>query len=311
MKIPMIAGAAILGVVVLIGGIGHAVAKVIFGSDSNDSQPSVAALSDIPADYLNLYQQAAGVCPGLSWSVLAAIGKVETNHGRSGLPGVASGQNFAGAGGPMQFLQTTFDAVIARHPLPAGGSTPPSRYNAHDAIYAAAYYLCDSGAPKDIRRAIFAYNHADWYVNKVLAQAKQYESNDCGNTRGPNRAATTAIAFACKQRGLPYLWGGNGPARGDKGFDCSGLTTAAYNAAGIDLPRTAQTQYNAGPLVPPGQRLLPGDLVFYGTPGHVHHVGLYLGSDKMVHAPDFGQPVQVSEYRWKNDDYLAASRPTK
>ena len=214
----------------------------------------------------------------------------------------------------MQFLQSTFDGVVARHPLPAGGATPPSRYNPHDAIYAAAYYLCDSGAPKDLRKAIFAYNHADWYVDEVLAQAKKYGdamvgTGDCKNIQAPTPAAIRAINFACGQLGLPYQWGGNGPAQGDKGFDCSGLTMAAYNAAGISLPRTAQTQYNAGPLVPAGQPLLPGDLVFYGTPGNVHHVGLYIGAGKMVHAPDFGQPIQVSDYRWNGDDYLAASRP--
>ena len=74
---------------------------------------------------------------------------------------------------------------------------------------------------------------------------------------------------------------------------------AAYNAAKISLPRTAQTQYQAGPLVPAGQPLLPGDLVFYGTPGNVHHVGLYIGAGKMVHAPTFGQPIQVASYRWE------------
>ena len=84
----------------------------------------------------------------------------------------------------------------------------------------------------------------------------------CANIQAPTRAALTAIEFACDQIGLPYQWGGNGPAHGDPGFDCSGLTTAAYQTAGILLPRTAQTQYNAGPLLPFGQPLLPGDLVF-------------------------------------------------
>ena len=63
------------------------------------------------------------------------------------------------------------------------------------------------------------------------------------------------------------MWGGNGPANGDVGFDCSGLTSAAYAAAGIALPRTAATQYLAGPHVHPDAALLPGDLLFYGTPG--------------------------------------------
>lgn len=309
-------GAIVIGVILfiptLIGNGVSAAISALFGG--GDSQPSATALADIPADYLALYRAAAGECPGLDWSILAAIGKIETNHGRSALPGVSSGENYAGAGGPMQFLQSTFDGVVARHPLPAGGATPPSRYNPHDAIYAAAYYLCDSGAPKDLRKAIFAYNHADWYVDEVLAQAKKYGdamvgTGDCKNIQAPTPAAIRAINFACGQLGLPYQWGGNGPAQGDKGFDCSGLTMAAYNAAGISLPRTAQTQYNAGPLVPAGQPLLPGDLVFYGTPGNVHHVGLYIGAGKMVHAPDFGQPIQVSDYRWNGDDYLAASRP--
>ncbi|WP_285746950.1 bifunctional lytic transglycosylase/C40 family peptidase [Lentzea sp. NBRC 105346] len=297
----------------LIGGIGQAVVKALFGSSS--TQPSQEALADIPGDYLDLYQAAAPVCPGLDWTILAAIGKIESDHGRSTLIGIAEGtQNLAGARGPMQFLQSTFDSVVDRHPLPPGGKTPPSPWNKHDAIYAASFYLCDSGAPTDIRKAIFAYNHADWYVNDVLAQAKKYGdamvgTGDCNNIQAPSRATIVAINFACGQRGLPYVWGGNGPAGGDAGFDCSGLTMAAYNAAGISLPRTAQTQYNAGPLVPANEPLLPGDLVFYGTPGNVHHVGLYIGAGKMVHAPTFGEPVQVGGYRWNGDDYLAASRP--
>ena len=106
----------------------------------------------------------------------------------------------------MQFLQSTFDSVVARRPLPPGGKNPPSPWNKHDAIYAAAYYLCDSGAPKDLRRAIFAYNHADWYVNDVLEQARKYSvamvgTGDCNNIQAPNPAAAIAIRFACDQLG--------------------------------------------------------------------------------------------------------------
>lgn len=78
----------------------------------------------------------------------------------------------------MQFLQPTFDSVIAEHPPPPGGSTPPSRYNPHDAIYTAAAYLCESGARdgRDLYGAIFTYNHAHWYVRKVLNQADVYNA---------------------------------------------------------------------------------------------------------------------------------------
>ncbi|MFC7657017.1 NlpC/P60 family protein [Pseudonocardia benzenivorans] len=125
----------------------------------------------------------------------------------------------------------------------------------------------------------------------------------------PDDRAAVAVRTAMAQIGLPYQWGGNGPAAGDEGFDCSGLTTFAYAAAGITLPRTAATQYARGPHVAPDAALQPGDLVFYGAPGAVHHVGMYIGDGKMVNAPTFGRPVQTAYYRWSGDDYLGATRP--
>lgn len=274
--------------------------------------PSPEAVSDIPESMLVLYQKAAPVCPGLDWSVLAGIGKIETDHGRSTLPGVSSGENFAGAGGPMQFLAPTFDEVAARHTFPAGGATPPSRYNPSDAIHAAAYYLCDSGAPADMYSAIWAYNHADWYVHDVLDQAARYRSQtpsgtgDCGSMHGSDRASVV-LAFACAQLGQPYVWGGNGPEVSG-GWDCSGLTKAAYAAAGVGLPRTAAEQYHAGPAIAESN-LRPGDLVFYGTIDNIHHVGLYLGSGKIVNAPTFGIPVRVQDLHYEGDDYFGATSP--
>jgi cell wall-associated NlpC family hydrolase len=201
------------------------------GDTSSAAPPVDGAVADIPAGYLALYRQAAETCPGLDWSVLAAIGKIETDHGRAKLPGVHNGSNSAGAGGPMQFLQTTFDSVVARHPIPPGGARPPSRYDPHDAIYAAAAYLGDSGARdgRDLHAAIFAYNHAEWYVQKVLAQAQRY---NCGAVQAPSRAAQAAITFACEQWGLPYVWGGNGPAGGDDGFRFTGSGQANSSSSG-------------------------------------------------------------------------------
>lgn len=92
-------GITTLGVIitipVLIAALTQGVLSALVGAGT--SQPSPAALTDIPADYLVLYQHAATVCPGLDWSVLAGIGKVETNHGRLNAPGVHSGTNNAGA----------------------------------------------------------------------------------------------------------------------------------------------------------------------------------------------------------------------
>ncbi|MEC3915508.1 C40 family peptidase [Nocardia sp. CDC160] len=276
------------------------------------SAPSQEAVSDIPPTMLVLYQRAAAACPGLDWSVLAGIGKVETDHGRSSLPGVSSGENFAGAAGPMQFLAPTFDSVASRHPMPADGANPPTRYNPVDAVYAAAYYLCDSGAPADVYSAIFTYNHADWYVKEVLDHAATYRSQaptgtgDCDNTHGNDRASLV-LAFACAQLGQPYVWGGDGP-QVNGGWDCSGLTKAAYAAVDVALPRTAADQYHAGPVIPESA-LSPGDLVFYGTADYIHHVGLYLGGGKIVNAPTFGVPVRVQDLHYSGDDYFGATSP--
>ncbi|WP_034274337.1 C40 family peptidase [Haloechinothrix halophila] len=242
------------------------------GATPHRSAPSDAALADIPPDYLDHYTHAATVCPGLDWTILAAIGAIESDHGRSTLPGVHNGHNGVlgsdGARGPLQFLPATFADVRREHP-----DVGPDIYDPANAALAAAWYLCDSGArsSRDLRGAIFTYNRADWYVNTVLAQATAYRSSysgggDCDAIQAPTPATRTAIAYACQQIGLPYLWGGDGPDAGDTGFDCSGLTTAAYNTAGVSLPRTAHTQYHHGPRVPAGEPLQPGDLVFYGNP---------------------------------------------
>jgi cell wall-associated NlpC family hydrolase len=303
-KIAAGAAAAILLLPILLAAAAGNVIRVVIGSST--SAPSQTALADIPADYLTLYQQAATACPGLDWSILAAIGKVESDHGRSTLPGVADGtENSFHARGPMQFLQPTFDSVIARHPLPPGGDTPPSPWNKHDAIFASSFYLCDNNAAHDLRAAIFAYNHADWYVDKVLTQAADYR--DAATSSGPSgQAAQTAVAFAHAQLGTPYVWGGDGDAEG--GFDCSGLTRAAYQTAGVTIPRTAQTQHDAGPLLPPSAPLLPGDLVFFGnSPNTITHVGIAISSTQMINAPYTGAVIRIDPI----GHYLAATRPSQ
>jgi cell wall-associated NlpC family hydrolase len=271
------------------------------------------AAADIPADYLVIIRQATATCPGLSWTIPAAIAKVESDFGRSPLPGVAAGTNPAGAAGPMQLgvggaAGNTFAAYD--HPVPAdaaptppGGSTPPSPYNPVDAIYAAVRYLCTNGAgtAATLPAALYAYNHSDAYVAQVLDLAATYAA---GPSAASSVAATVAVRYALDQLGTPYLWGGEGPG----GFDCSGLTQAAYHAAGITLPRVAQDQYDHGPHLPAGAALEPGDLVFFGTgPEAVDHVGLYLGDNRMVDAPHTGAVVRIEPYRWAS--YVGATRP--
>jgi hypothetical protein len=144
--------------------------------------PSRAALADVPGSYLRLYQQAARRCPGLSWVVLAAVGKVESDHGRSRLPGVHSGWNRAGAAGPMQFGIGVGRAgnAWARYGRDFDRDGRTSVYDPGDAIPAAAGYLCGHGAPRRLDRALFAYNHSWAYVARVKAIARRY-------TRGSGR----------------------------------------------------------------------------------------------------------------------------
>jgi hypothetical protein len=140
--------------------------------------PSAATRADIPSGYLPLYRQAAGRCPGLSWSVLAAIGKVESDHGRSRLPGVRSGWNVAGAAGPMQFGIGTGRAgnAWARYGADFDRDGRANVYDPGDAIPAAARYLCAAGAPRRLDRALYAYNHSWAHVAKVKAIAARYRT---------------------------------------------------------------------------------------------------------------------------------------
>ncbi|MGW1072972.1 NlpC/P60 family protein [Streptomyces sp. NPDC002537] len=99
--------------------------------------------------------------------------------------------------------------------------------------------------------------------------------------------AARAVAYAYAALGKPYVWGATGPSA----FDCSGLAQAAWQAAGVSLPRTTYTQINAGRRIARGQ-LAPGDLVFF-YPG-ISHVGIYVGNGQMIHAPHPGAPVRVA-----------------
>jgi hypothetical protein len=144
--------------------------------------PSGAARADIPAGYLQLYRRVASRCPGLSWAVLAGIGKVESDHGRSRLPGVRSGWNAAGAAGPMQFGIGVGRAgnAWARYGADFDHDGRRSVYDPGDAIPAAANYLCAAGAPGRLDRALYAYNHSWTYVAKVKDLAARYRARGGG-----------------------------------------------------------------------------------------------------------------------------------
>jgi Transglycosylase SLT domain len=135
--------------------------------------PSAEALADIPPVYLTLYRRAAARF-GLDWTVLAGIGRVECDHGADPDPActVEGHLNYAGAGGPAQFLVSTWRT----YGITPSGSGTPDMWNPEDAIFSMANYLHASGAPRDYPDAIYAYNHAWWYVDDVLAWARRYRA---------------------------------------------------------------------------------------------------------------------------------------
>jgi len=259
------------------------------------AQPAASrAAASIPNSYLADFQN-AGAQYDIPWTVLAAIGKVESDFGHN------DGPSSAGARGPMQFEPPAW----ARYG--DGGNI----MNPADAIPAAARLLAANGAPGHLQQAIFAYNHSASYVTDVLAWAARYTT---GGVRAlsaagsavcqqaalgslPGGAAGQILAYAEAQLGKPYLYGATGP----DAFDCSGLAMMAYRAAQIVIPRTSQAQWDWGQQIPASQ-VQPGDLVFFagsdGTPAAPGHVGIVLdpAAHTMVDAYATGYAVEEDTY---------------
>jgi hypothetical protein len=151
------------------------------------SQPSQRARGDIPPELLSIYQAAAAACPGLPWSVLAAIGKLESDHGRSKAPGVTDGTSSAGAAGPMQIgVGGKAGNTFADYAVDADGGGADV-YNPADAIFTVANHLCRNGARDgaDLRGAVRAYRHTDRYMDKVSRIAIRYEGFAPSPAAGP------------------------------------------------------------------------------------------------------------------------------
>ena len=237
----------------------------------------------IPAPVKALYVAAATKYQ-LPWTLLAGVGMEETAHGSA----TATATSTAGAQGLMQFMPATF----AAYGVDSDGDGRASIRSDADSVFAAANYLTKSGVtkgPDGVRKALYAYNHATWYVNDVLHYAHAYggglvlgDPTSCAGGQGnPNLTAIPAdevaalLRWAGQQVGAAYVFGANGP----DAWHCSSFTQAAYRHIGLSMPRTAGAQRDwlaagHGTRILPGQER-PGDLIFWDSylgPNAVGHV---------------------------------------
>ncbi len=262
------------------GGIGFPLPRA--GTPRLNSLATPAA--SIPAPIKALYV-AAGTRYQLPWTLLAGIGMEETAHGRT------TATSTAGAQGLMQFMPATF----AAYGVDGDGDGRASITSDADSVFSAANYLTRSGVTRGeagLRAALFAYNHATWYVNDVLYYAHAYGG---GAVLGDPTACPTAgagdptlapldpavveevLGWATSHTGDRYVFGANGP----NAWDCSSFTQAAYRQGGLALPRTAGAQRDwlaagHGTRITPGTERA-GDLIFtdsYLGPNAIGHVGI-------------------------------------
>ncbi|MBA3809498.1 MAG: lytic murein transglycosylase [Solirubrobacterales bacterium] len=275
------------------------------------SSASPLAAREIPPATLNLYKRAAQRY-GIDWAIVAGIGKVECDHGRDPDPSCSreGAVNYAGAGGPMQFIATTW----ARYGVDGDGDGHSDRWNPADAITSAAAYLRASGAPGDYRGALLAYNAAGWYVSDVERWAARYrgrsdtaaavtsgEVSGEGAVAGPSptpirflagaRAALSAgdghlalipmaapltvqatIVAGNELQSLPYGPAGHPDPRGALEEDCSSTVSYVLYRAGI---RPIGEVLRQNPLAQ--------DYVHWGAPGPGRWITIYAADSPSAH----------------------------
>jgi Membrane-bound lytic murein transglycosylase B len=238
LALPLVLLAGLIGVVLSVA--------IVFGqTPSCGGGEAVGALgSKVPKRLVPIYEQAAAEYKlgEQGPSILAAINFVETGFGTN------MGTSSAGAIGWMQFEPESWVSFG----LDGNGDGVKDPYNPWDAIFAAAHLLHLSGAPGDWHEAIFSYNHADWYVAEVLADAKRYAAagtveegggERCAAAVAPNEAVARMIVEAERLNAIrpqsEYVWGGShgeSPTPPNGPFDCSSAVSHLLQVAGFHNP---------------------------------------------------------------------------
>ena len=314
--------AAAIGLVLILA------AGAMYGLDqlASAATPSAYARATIPAKLLSTFKSAAEYATlesggeSITWSLLAGVAYEESGGFTS------RGISAAGAVGLMQMIPSANQSYLddlANVKIP-GGATPPSFANTPDAVYAAALKLeADGVARGELSQALGLYNCGSaWlhdqrscigtvgYISAVLGYAQAFQAGY--DTTGATQTQLAVLALAESELGTPYVWGGEGAT----GFDCSGLVQWSFAGVGVGLPRVAQDQYDAGPLVSADTPLVPGDLVFFADAnGYIAHVGIYAGNDTMIDAPHTGAFVRYDQFNptpgaaWGDEYYTGATDP--
>jgi cell wall-associated NlpC family hydrolase len=275
----------------------------------------------VPAAYTSLVQRWGNLCDAINPALLAAQLYQESGW-------KADAQSGADAQGIAQFIPGTW----ATHGIDGDGDGDRDVWDPADAIPSAATYDCElAGYVKDVpgnptENMLAAYNAGAYrviqaggvpairetqnYVKSILTLAKSFAAPV--GTVASSQQAAGAIYYAQGKLGTPYLWGGTGTDAQGGRFDCSGMTQAAYHSVGIELPRVAADQWNAGQH-PDRSELIPGDLVFFAydlnDPRTIHHVGLYVGGGYMINAPHTGAVIRFDKI--DTADYIGATRVTQ
>ncbi|MGW0518365.1 C40 family peptidase [Crossiella sp. NPDC003009] len=167
-------------------------------------------------------------------------------------------------------------------------------------------------AAQAVERSAFPDRYHRWEsmaVHLINQITDETSFVSCKQLPQPSEVAATAIQFAMKELGKPYVWGAEGPDT----YDCSGLMQWSYRLAGLNLPRTSREQWFAGAYVPL-REAQPGDMIFWANnpadPKTIHHVAMYLGDNKILEAQQTGVPVHIRNLKWTEGELMSmAVRP--
>ncbi len=142
-----------------------------------------------------------------------------------------------------------------------------------------------------VRPVAFTLNPATWTaISSPAATTGAVPAQPASFSTSSSSFGAKVVYLASKQAGKPYVWGAQGP----RAFDCSGLVHYVYKQLGRSIPRVANAQYAASQKIPQSARQ-PGDLIFFGRPGSIHHVGIYAGNGMMWAAPHTGAVIRLQK----------------